>query len=46
MIFSNLVIDRVLQGIFEQTDKDGNLEVIGALNQIQNLKPIAKIPHI
>lgn len=37
MIFSNLVIDRVLQGIFEQTDKDGNLEVIGALNQIQNL---------
>ena len=41
MIFSNLVIDRVLQGLFEQTKKDGDgkeyLEVIGALNQIQNL---------
>ena len=41
MVFSNLVIDRVLQGLFEQTkrDEDGReyLEVIGALNQIQNL---------
>ena len=41
VVFSNLVIDRVLQGLFEQTKKDANgkkyLEVIGALNQIQNL---------
>ena len=37
MIFSNLVIDRVLQGVFEQTNDKGELEVIGALNQIQNL---------
>ena len=41
VIFSNLVIDRVLQGLFEQTKKDADgkeyLEVIGALNQIQNL---------